>query len=153
MKKQFMSLLAGIIILTGCKTPISGNSYSAGSVGNVNRAVEAEVISKREVDIQGTSETGAAVGATGGAIAGGAAGGDDALGIVAGAIGGAVVGGLLGGATEKDATRQKGIEYVVRTENGVLLTVVQGRIPTIEKGQSVIVIYGSRSRIIPVNEP
>lgn len=150
MKNIFIiPLMAVIATFVGCKTATSGNVYSAGSVGNLNRAVEATVISKREVLIQGTSETGAAVGATGGAIAGGAAGGDDALGIVAGAIGGAVVGGLLGGAAEQDATKQKGFEYVVRTENGVLLTVVQGHDPPIENGQNVIVLYGSRSRIIP----
>ena len=151
--KIFLPIAICIINLTACKSPVSGNLYSAGSVGNVNRAVEAVVISKREVQIQGTSDTGAAVGATGGAIAGGAAGGDDALGIVAGAIGGAVVGGLLGGATEQDATKQKGFEYVVRTETGVLLTVVQGIVPPIDNGQSVIVLYGSRSRLIPADKP
>jgi outer membrane lipoprotein SlyB len=151
MKKILIPSLAAALMAVGCKTDISGSSYSAGSVGNVNRAVEATVISKREVFIHGSNETGAAVGATGGAIAGGNAGGDDALGIIAGAIGGAVVGGLIGGAAEKDATNQKGIEYVVKTENGVLLTVVQGHDPPIENGQKVIVLYGSRSRLIPVN--
>lgn len=149
MKATAILLVAAALVGTGCKTDISGNSYSAGSVGNVNRAVEATVISKREVLIHGTSGTGAAVGATGGAIAGGAIGGDDPLGIVAGAIGGALAGGLIGGAVEKDATKQPGIEYVVRTETGALLTVVQGHDPPIEKGQTVILLYGTRSRIIP----
>ncbi len=50
---------------------------------------------------------------------------------------------------EKSATGQNGIEYVVETANGALLTVVQGAEPAIAVNEKVLVIYGQRSRIIP----
>ena len=91
MKKSILSLsaLLTLMLISGCKTDISGNSYKVGSVGNVNRAVEGVVISKRFVDISGTQAAGATTGGVAGAVAGGAAGGDSPLGIVAGAVGGA----------------------------------------------------------------
>lgn len=149
--KQLVPIFIFLIfqITTGCQTDISGNSYSVGSVGNVNRAVEATVISKREVHIHGNDAHGTALGATGGAVAGAAAGGDNAITAIGGAIGGAIIGGLAGGAVERNANSQKGIEYVLKTKNGALLTVVQGTDPSIDEGQKVIVLYGVKSRIIP----
>ena len=89
-----------LILLTGCKTDISGNSYAVGSVGRVNRAVEGKVISKRQINVKGTTDVGMASGGIGGAVAGGAAvGGDNPLGVVAGALGGA------GGAPEGPCSR------------------------------------------------
>lgn len=147
--RHLLLLLAALSILSGCKTDLSGNSYSVGSVGAVNRAVEAVVVSKRAVRVEGTSEAGAAAGAVGGAIAGGAIGGDSPLGVVAGVVGGAIVGSVVGGVAEKKATNQTGIEYVVKTDTGALLVIVQGPEPRIEKGDSVVVLYGVRARIIP----
>lgn len=151
MMRAVVQLLSVSVVFSqfGCMTDISGNTYSVGAVGAVNRAVEATVISKRTVDVSGSSETGAAVGATGGAIAGANAGGDSALGVVGGVVGGALVGGLVGGAAQKHNTKQEGFEYVVKTANGALFTVVQGPEPPIEKGQNVILLYGSKSRLIP----
>jgi outer membrane lipoprotein SlyB len=138
-------------LFVGCKTDISGNSYAVGSVGIVNRAVEGIVISKRTIDVKGSSETGAATGGVSGAIAGGAAGGDNALGVVAGALGGAVIGTIAGATIEESSTRQSGLEYVVKLNNGSLFTVVQGPEPLILKGDSIILLYGTKSRIIPAN--
>ena len=41
------------------------------------------------------------------------------------AIGGAVVGGIIGGMAEEGATQQQGMEYIIETENGPLITVIQ----------------------------
>jgi outer membrane lipoprotein SlyB len=65
-----------------------------------------------------------------------------------GAIGGAVIGGLAGAAIESSATQQKGLEYVVETENGNLMTIVQGTNPAFMEGQRVLVLYGTPSRLI-----
>ena len=138
---------AAIITLGGCAHNISPQSYSVGSVGQVNRTISATVISVREVDVAGTTGVGGEGGMALGAVAGsslGSMGRDN----IAGAIGGAIVGSLAGAAIEGNATKQKGIEYVVETENGNLMTIVQGADNVFITGQKVLVLYGSPSRLI-----
>jgi outer membrane lipoprotein SlyB len=65
-----------------------------------------------------------------------------------GAIGGAIIGGIAGAAIERSATQQQGVEYVVETENGHLMTIVQGEEPFFAVGDKVFVLYGTRSRVI-----
>lgn len=136
-----------IVFLTGCAHDISPQSYSVGSVGQVNRTISATVISARAVDVSGTNGLGGGAGSALGAVGGSSLGstGRDNL---AGAIGGAVVGGLAGAAIEGSATKQKGMEYVVETENGNLMTLVQGPDTIFAVGQKVLVLYGSPSRLI-----
>ena len=123
---------------------ISPDSYAAGSVGQVNRAVRGKIISARMVDILGSqSGIGATSGAAAGGVAGSAIGGATRENIV-GAIGGAVIGGIIGSMAEEGATRQQGME----TDNGSLITVVQVIEPSLNVGDKVIVIYGQRSRVI-----
>ncbi|MBT9461719.1 MAG: hypothetical protein IV084_08685 [Rugosibacter sp.] len=137
-----------IITLVGCATNISPKTYSVGSVGQINRTVSATIISAREVDVAGTTGLGGGTGSALGAVAGSGAGGNSSRGNIAGAIGGAVIGGLAGAAIEANATKQKGMEYVVETENGNLMTIVQGTDPVFAAGQKVLVLYGSPSRLI-----
>ncbi|AWF33676.1 putative outer membrane lipoprotein SlyB [Klebsiella oxytoca] len=40
------------------------------------------------------------------------------------------------------------MEYVIETENGNLMTVVQGNTPLFVEGNKILVLYGSPSRII-----
>lgn len=134
-------------VLCGCASNISPQSYSVGSVGQVNRTIAGKVISAREVDVSGTTGTGGGAGSALGAVGGSSLGGTGRDNL-AGAIGGAVVGGLVGSALESNATKTKGMEYVVETENGNLMTVVQGISPTFEIGQKVLILYGSPSRVI-----
>lgn len=144
-------ILAAILLLgaIGCApADIKTTTYSPHQVGRVGRAVEGTIISVRQVDIEGTN--------SGGALAGGAAGGVAGMNVgggaeeqIAGAVIGAMAGALAGAAIEKGATGQKGMEYIVRTKNGSLLTVVQGTDQQFKEGQEVIVIYGARARIIP----
>jgi outer membrane lipoprotein SlyB len=127
---------------------VSPNSYGVGSVGQVNRAVRGAIVNARPVAIDGSQAVGATVGATAGAIGGSFVGGDMRANLI-GAVAGAVAGGLIGAASEQSATRQQGMEYVVESQNGALLTIVQGSEPILEIGARVIVLYGNRSRIIP----
>lgn len=135
------------IILTACASNISPKTYSVGSVGQVNRTISATVISVREVDVAGTTGLGTGVGAAAGGVAGSSLGSGGRENLI-GAIAGAVVGGIAGAAIEGGATQQKGMEYVVETENGNLMTIVQGITTIFSEGQKVLVLYGSPSRII-----
>ena len=138
--------------LAACTRDISPDSYSAGAVGQVNRAVGGVIVSARPVSVEGTrSGLGAGAGAVAGGVAGSTIGGSTEANIIA-AVGGAVAGGLAGAAIEESATRQTAMEYVVEAENGALLTVVQGGSP-LPIGLKVLVIYGSRARIIPKPNP
>ena len=148
MKCALGTLCMALIALGGCAHNISPQTYSVGSVGQVNRTVSATVISAREVDIAGTAGIGGSAGTAAGAVAGSAAGGNSTRGNIVGAIGGAVIGGLAGAAIESNATKQKGVEYVVETENGNLMTIVQGTDSIFVTGDKVLVLYGSPSRLI-----
>lgn len=134
-------------LLAGCTANISPASYSIGSVGQVNRTIAATVISARPVDINGTQGAGGAAGGAVGAIAGSSIGSGGRAN-AAGAIGGAVVGAIAGAAIEQATTKQTGAEYVVQTENGNLMTVVQGPTNPFIVGDKVLVLYGSPARII-----
>lgn len=134
--------------LVGCASNISPATYSVGSVGQVNRTISATIISVREVDVAGTTGVGGSAGAATGAVVGSGAGGSNSRGNIVGAIGGAIVGGMVGSAIESNATKQKGMEYVLETENGNLMTLVQGIEPTFRQGQKVLILYGSPSRVI-----
>jgi outer membrane lipoprotein SlyB len=146
--KIFLVLVATLVVLAGCTSNISPQTYSVGSVGQVNRTVSASVISAREVDVSGSTGIGGSAGTAAGAVIGSAAGGNNSRGNIVGAIGGAVVGGLAGSAIEANATKQKAMEYVVETENGNLMTIVQGADSMFSVGQKVLVLYGSPSRLI-----
>ena len=146
--KMLAVLGVATIALVGCASNISPKTYSVGSVGQVNRTVSATVISVREVDVAGTTGGGGTAGTAAGAVLGSSAGGNDSRSNIVGAIGGAVVGGLAGAAIEANATKQKGMEYVVETENGNLMTIVQGADTVFAEGQKVLVLYGSPSRLI-----
>lgn len=146
MKKAFA--IIALALIAGCAQNISPQTYSVGSVGQVNRTVSGVVISAREVDVAGTSGIGSTAGATTGAVVGSAAGGSNSRGNIVGAIGGAIVGGIAGAAVESNATKQKGMEYVVQTENGNLMTIVQGLEPIFTAKQKVLILYGTPSRVI-----
>ncbi|MGE8280235.1 MAG: hypothetical protein ACN6O2_07340 [Stenotrophomonas sp.] len=145
--KRALFLIATSLSMVACAPNVRTDSYSVGSVGQVNRTVAATVISVRTVAIDGTRGGGAAAGAAMGGIAGSQMGGSDAAGAI-GAVGGIVVGAIAGAAMEKSASKTSGLEYVVQTENGNLMTVVQGSDPVFAEGASVLVLYGSPSRII-----
>lgn len=148
MIKYFLALLI-VLPLASCARDISPNTYSVGAVGQANRTMRGTIINVREVNIQGSQTgIGGLSGATGGAVAGSAIGNGGRSNAL-GAIGGAVIGGIAGAAIEEGSTRQKGLEYVIETENDNLITVVQGLSPSLSKRQKVLVIYGNPTRVIP----
>lgn len=146
--KSMISLFAIVFFLAGCATNISPQTYSIGSVGQVNRTIPGRIISAREIEVLGTTHLGGSSGAAAGAVIGSGAGGGNNRGGLVGAIGGAVAGGLAGASIEANATKQKGMEYVVESENGNLMTLVQGADVVFVVGQRVLILYGSPSRLI-----
>lgn len=147
MNARALMLLGVVCLLGGCMANVSPDTYSVGSVGQVNRTVAGTVVSARSVTIDGTSGAGGVAGGAAGAVAGSSIGGGGRANAL-GAIGGAVVGSIAGAAVEQHATRQQGMEYVVQTSNGNLMTIVQGVVPQFAVGQSVLVLYGSPARVI-----
>ncbi|THJ32569.1 hypothetical protein E8K88_11330 [Lampropedia aestuarii] len=59
-----------------------------------------------------------------------------------------MAGALVGSAIEGSAGAARGMEYVIATETGNLLTVVQGIEPRFTEADAVIVLYGSPARVI-----
>lgn len=137
-----------VLLVAGCVPNVRPDSYSVGSVGQVNRSVAGVIVSARVVSIDGTSGGGAAAGGVAGAIGGSSVGGGSRANAI-GAVGGAVVGAIAGAAIERSASEQTGMEYVVQTSNGNLMTIVQGRDGALPVGASVLVLYGSPARVIP----
>lgn len=144
---RILVLVLACLVAVACMPNVRPDSYSVGSVGQVNRSVGGVVVSARQVHIDGSRGGGAAAGGAVGAVAGSQVGGSDAANAV-GAIGGLVVGAIAGAAAERNVSSQMGMEYVVETVNGNLMTVVQGAEPAFAPGMRVLVLYGSPARII-----
>ena len=145
-----MKLIVAVIMvgaLTGCTNTTDPNTYSAGSIGQVNRSVSGTIISARTVTINSNTGSGGVVGGAAGAVAGSSIGGGVRANAL-GAIGGAVAGALIGNAVEQSGSNQAGMEYVVSTSNGNLLTITQGVDPMFLEGDKVIILYGSPARVI-----
>ena len=143
-----VGLTALLLTVGACTRDLSSDSYSRGATGEVRRVERGTIESYRFVEIENTS-TG--VGTVAGAGVGAAAGssiGDDEVAII-GAIGGAVIGGLIGSGVEKELTDTKGYEYIIRTESGNLVTLVQADKTPLPRGTPVIILFSrDRSRVI-----
>jgi outer membrane lipoprotein SlyB len=145
---KYAALLPLAIMATACAQDLSSGRYAPHAVGHA-RQVELGVIdSYRWVEIRG-DESG--IGTVAGAGIGGAAGstiGSGSTGVI-GAIGGALVGGLIGNSVEKNANRQSGFEYIIRTQSGSLITIVQADKQPLPEGAPVQLIFGrDRTRVI-----
>ena len=84
-------------------------------------------------------------------IAGGVAGSTIGGGNTAhtlGAVGGALLGGLVGDAAEKGLSSQTGLEYIVKLDNGQVISVTQGTGQALGVGQRCLVLFGNTTRII-----
>jgi outer membrane lipoprotein SlyB len=153
--------LAGILtalslVLAACSHP-SGQQYTAQDAGRILDTATASVISSRPVEIRGGENVGI------GAVAGGAAAGSVAAAAVdkpgaeaAATIIAGLVGAGLGFLAEEEARSRDGIEYVLRTSDGRVITLVQNRganEEVIPAGREVLIQYGSQyTRVVPLPE-
>jgi len=147
MKIRFLFLIAALSLMAGCTQNINPDTYEVGGAGKVSKTVPGVIVSSRHVSVEGTNSTGKTVGVAAGAVAGSAIGGGTRANIL-GAIGGALLGGIAGSFAEEGITSQSGIEYIIQTEGGGLVTLMQGAEPVFAKGQRVLILYGSKARVI-----
>lgn len=153
-----MNLLKKILILPltimifACAGEIGANKYETSAAGQVNSADTGVVISMRTVKVANSEgKTGRLAGGVAGGAAGSMIGGSSGSRVI-GAVGGALIGGIAGSAAETKLSEQTGMEYIVKLDNGRVVTITQGTDNVLSVGQRCIVLGGSRgerARIIP----
>jgi outer membrane lipoprotein SlyB len=138
------SLVALSLMLGGCVSNLSGDSYSRDEARKVQTVRLGTIEMLRPVKIEGTkTPIGAGAGAVVGGIGGSAIGGG--RGSAVAAVIGAVAGGLLGAMTEEGLTRTQGVEITVREDDGTLRAYVQ------QVQENEIFRVGERVRIMTVD--
>ncbi len=147
-------LAATIFALAGCATSPGQSQYKWSEVGQSTLVEFGTIIQAREVGITGqTSGAGAAVGAAAGVAAGSQVG--NGAGNAAAMVGAAVIGAVAANAIEQAAANTTGIEYVVTTEKGRTMTIVQNMNKgdvLLNAGQRVMVqTSGSYQRVLPAD--
>ncbi|MGE3332169.1 MAG: hypothetical protein AB7I36_00885 [Rhodospirillaceae bacterium] len=139
--------LAGVCLLTlgGCASnAFSPNTYSSNAVQLANKVEQGTIIGYREVKISANGTVGTV---TGGAV-GGVLGAEYANSALV-AVGGTTIGGMLGNALEHAARDTTGWEYIIRKENGDMLSVTQREAAPLGLAQRVLVIMGPQARVVP----
>lgn len=146
--KKIAALIPLALITTACTQSMSPQRYDSHAVGEARRVERGVVDSYRWVEINSQSGVGTAVGVGVGAAAGSTIGNGGAENVI-GAIGGALLGGLLGNSIDKSAGRKSGFEYMIRTESGSLISIVQQDRHPFAEGTPVMVVFSrDRSRVI-----
>lgn len=144
-----VALMIPLALAAGaCTTNMSPHSYESHAVGEARRVERGVIDSYRWVEIRKSdSGVGTAAGVGIGAAAGSTVGDSGAENII-GAIGGALIGGLIGNSIDKSASKSAGFEYIIRTESGSLITIVQADRHPFAEGTPVIIVFGrDRTRI------
>jgi outer membrane lipoprotein SlyB len=151
--KTLVATTFAALTLVGCAPSISPDTYTTSSAGQVNRVIAGRIVSARPVHVSGDTYTdgggmvGTLAGGAAGAIAGSSIGGG--RGSLLAGLGGALIGAGLGNMAEKKLTSQEGMEYIIKTKDGQMLTIVQSATPALRVGQHVLLQYGgNRSRLI-----
>lgn len=140
----FFPLAVCALMLSACAPNFSPNTYSSNAVQLANKVEAGTVIGFREVAISANGNIGAV---TGGAV-GGVLGAEYANSALI-AVGGTTVGGMLGNALEHAARDTTGWEYIIRKENGDMLSVTQREATPLALAQRVLVIMGPQARVVP----
>ena len=109
--------LALLLPLGGCTEP--PNSVSRSEANTVQSVYFGRITNLQAVDIQGRARLGAITGAIIGGTAGAAAGSS-----VGAAAGGAAAGAAVGGAAGA-SERRNGVEFIIRLDNGDVVSVIQ----------------------------
>ena len=125
-RRRVSASLVLLLFLANCAGP-STSSYDAAEVGQVINTARGTVLMSREVTVQNGENSGA------GAVAGGAVGAS--IGNLIGSSGGSIVAmvvlGLVGVGmgllAEKEVRNQEGFEYLIRTDDGRIVTLVQSK--------------------------
>ena len=150
MKNKLLATCALVLMTAACAPNINSNHYATSAAGTVGQAVSCTVVSVRQVNVSSSdSQVGAVLGAIGGGVAGSTIG--HGRGSLLGALGGAALGGIAGNYAQDGLSRQAGVEYIVRLDNGAMRTITQGTDVYMQPGQKCFLLYGDQSRVIPAN--
>lgn len=143
--KSFPLVATALFALGGCASnAFSPNTYSSNAVQLANKVEQGTVIGYREVNISANGS----IGAVAGGAVGGVLGAEYANSALV-AVGGTTVGGMLGNALEHAARDTTGWEYIIRKENGDMLSVTQREAAPLALAQRVLVIMGPQARVVP----
>ncbi|MCE2983241.1 MAG: hypothetical protein LW832_06710 [Parachlamydia sp.] len=145
----------GVVVLSSCARQISSNVYTARQVGEVSMTYTGVIENIRVVNVEEgeqleENQLGLATGGLAGGVIGSTVGRGHFLPTAIGAIAGAVSGTLV----EKKLKQQTAYEYLVRLNDGALLTIVQGMDQPLGIGEPVYVHVSpcGRSRISPQSQ-
>jgi outer membrane lipoprotein SlyB len=147
--------MATSLALASCARQISPGVHTGNTVGEVQSTYvgtlqSARVVMVQEDELLEDNRTGGLIGGVAGGAAASRVG--QGTGKAVAIAGGALAGAALGALAERGIKRQQAMEYIVRLDNGQLLTVVQGLEPQISVGQRVYVQESQRGRgrVLPV---
>lgn len=144
---KFLTATAAFLFLCGCQADIDSNQYSAASTGRASAASPCTVINVRQVKVKTDNELGTIIGGAAGGIAGYSIGSGKTAHLLGG-LGGAVLGGIAGDATQGALSSQSAYEYVVKLDNGQIMTLTQGSDALLAPGQKCMMLFGNPSRLI-----
>lgn len=148
-KTNFLFLLISICFMMSCTSDINDAYYESGQVGRVNKVIKGIVISARPIYVTDEADgAGSLAGAVIGGVAGSMVGGSDRANMLGAAVGG-TAGAAVGSKAERAITKQSATEYVIETDSGKIMSITQGNNENLKIGQRIMVIYGSRARVIP----
>jgi len=146
--RQLAALVCILAAAQGCAPDYSANTYSANAVQQANKVERGVVIGYRQVKISANGTVGAVTGGAAGGVLGGTAGARGASAAL-GAVGGSAIGGIVGTAVEHTARDTIGWEYIVKKQDGELVSVTQREQTPLPVGQRVLVIAGNQARTVP----
>lgn len=138
--KKIISLVFAVLFMvgvSGCADDKANTTYSNYDLGATGRVELGTIVDMTPVTTSGSHGIGTLAGAGAGAAAGSMIGGNTAVNIIGG-IGGALIGGMIGSATEGALTSTDAYEFVVRKENGSLLSLVQTNELSLRPGDKVL---------------
>jgi outer membrane lipoprotein SlyB len=135
------------LLMTGCAPSYSPNTYAAAAAQQANKVDQGVVVGVRAVQISADTTLGTGTGAAAGGVLGSTVGGGTTSAI--GAVGGTVAGGVVGNVIGHAAGDTDGFEYIVKKDNGDLLSVTQKDVAPLGVGAHVLIIEGAQARIVP----
>ena len=145
MNSNLLIILLCTALAAGCSPyNSSGKHYPKYEARTAFRVIPGEVLSVREVHIDGVHTQ---VGTWGGAAIGynvGRTAVDGSYSRVAGAVGG-VAGAVAGRAIESAATAERGLEITIELDNGDVIAIVQAADQPFAPGEPVRVLMGHGS--------
>ena len=141
---RLITIICIVLLSNGCASyNASGNIFSKNDVRTAYDVSYGEVLSIKEVKIEGNSSF---IGTWGGAQIGRDIGqkvGDRRRNPIAGSVG-AIAGAAAGKTIEKELTSEVGIEIMIKMDNGNTIAIIQSNEGIVDEGDRVKVLFGSR---------